>query len=139
MDIAFFYRTILVLISYKPFWPSGAITGAITTPLDVMKTRLMVQVTTSSSRLVLKYRNCIWMIHFICLGLQGSANQYKGLLNCAQTILREEGPAAFLKVWLFLIVFFCPYLFYPSRRFHFMLLSMMSVCRKRLISDLPCV
>ncbi|CAL9195413.1 unnamed protein product [Musa hybrid cultivar] len=49
---------------------AGAITGAITTPLDVMKTRLMVQ---------------------------GSANQYKGLLNCAQTILREEGPAAFLK------------------------------------------
>ncbi|CAL9104947.1 unnamed protein product [Musa textilis] len=49
---------------------AGAITGAITTPLDVMKTRLMVQ---------------------------GSANQYKGILNCAQTILREEGPAAFLK------------------------------------------
>ncbi|XP_072980746.1 S-adenosylmethionine carrier 1, chloroplastic/mitochondrial-like [Typha angustifolia] len=49
---------------------AGAVTGAITTPLDVMKTRLMVQ---------------------------GSQNQYTGLLNCAQTILREEGPAAFLK------------------------------------------
>ncbi|OAY70640.1 S-adenosylmethionine carrier 1, chloroplastic/mitochondrial [Ananas comosus] len=49
---------------------AGAITGAITTPLDVMKTRLMVQ---------------------------GQANQYNGLLSCAQTILREEGPAAFLK------------------------------------------
>nr|XP_010915071.1 S-adenosylmethionine carrier 1, chloroplastic/mitochondrial [Elaeis guineensis] len=49
---------------------AGAITGAITTPLDVMKTRLMVQ---------------------------GSANQYNGLLNCAQTIIREEGPTAFLK------------------------------------------
>ncbi|XP_042454375.1 S-adenosylmethionine carrier 1, chloroplastic/mitochondrial-like isoform X3 [Zingiber officinale] len=49
---------------------AGAITGAITTPLDVMKTRLMVQ---------------------------GSVNQYNGLLNCAQTIFREEGPAAFLK------------------------------------------
>nr|CAD1843791.1 unnamed protein product [Ananas comosus var. bracteatus] len=50
--------------------PKTAITGAITTPLDVMKTRLMVQ---------------------------GRANQYNGLLSCAQTILREEGPAAFLK------------------------------------------
>ncbi|OAY69309.1 S-adenosylmethionine carrier 1, chloroplastic/mitochondrial [Ananas comosus] len=49
---------------------AGAITGAITTPLDVMKTRLMVQ---------------------------GQANQYNGLLSCAQTILREEGPAAFFK------------------------------------------
>ncbi|KAG1335475.1 putative Adenine nucleotide transporter BT1, chloroplastic/mitochondrial [Cocos nucifera] len=49
---------------------AGAITGAITTPLDVMKTRLMIQ---------------------------GSANQYNGLLNCAQTIIREEGPTAFLK------------------------------------------
>ncbi|KAG6490686.1 hypothetical protein ZIOFF_051996 [Zingiber officinale] len=49
---------------------AGAITGAVTTPLDVMKTRLMVQ---------------------------GSASQYKGLINCAQTILKEEGPAAFLK------------------------------------------
>ncbi|XP_074575619.1 S-adenosylmethionine carrier 1, chloroplastic/mitochondrial-like [Curcuma longa] len=48
---------------------AGAITGAVTTPLDVMKTRLMVQ---------------------------GSASQYKGLINCAQTILKE-GPAAFLK------------------------------------------
>lgn len=49
---------------------AGAITGALTTPLDVMKTRLMVQ---------------------------GSANQYNGLLSCAQTIMREEGPTAFLK------------------------------------------
>uniref|UniRef100_A0A0D9ZY29 Mitochondrial carrier protein n=2 Tax=Oryza TaxID=4527 RepID=A0A0D9ZY29_9ORYZ len=49
---------------------AGAITGAITTPLDVMKTRLMVQ---------------------------GSANQYSGIVSCAQTILREEGPGAFLK------------------------------------------
>lgn len=49
---------------------AGAITGAITTPLDVMKTRLMVQ---------------------------GSGNQYNGLLSCAQTIMREEGPTAFLR------------------------------------------
>lgn len=49
---------------------SGALTGAITTPLDVIKTRLMVQ---------------------------GSANQYKGILDCVQTIVREEGPPALLK------------------------------------------
>ncbi|AQK74563.1 S-adenosylmethionine carrier 1 chloroplastic/mitochondrial [Zea mays] len=49
---------------------AGAITGAITTPLDVMKTRLMVQ---------------------------GQGNQYTGIVSCAQTILREEGPKAFLK------------------------------------------
>ncbi|KAM0933452.1 putative mitochondrial carrier protein [Dioscorea sansibarensis] len=49
---------------------AGAITGAITTPLDVMKTRLMVQ---------------------------GSANQYNGLIDCVQTIVREEGSAALLK------------------------------------------
>ncbi|GLT68923.1 hypothetical protein SLA2020_411160 [Shorea laevis] len=49
---------------------AGALTGAITTPLDVVKTRLMVQ---------------------------GSANQYKGISDCVQTIVREEGPSALLK------------------------------------------
>ncbi|XP_022751009.1 S-adenosylmethionine carrier 1, chloroplastic/mitochondrial [Durio zibethinus] len=49
---------------------AGALTGAITTPLDVIKTRLMVQ---------------------------GSANQYKGIFDCVQTIVREEGPTALLK------------------------------------------
>ncbi|XP_027365009.1 S-adenosylmethionine carrier 1, chloroplastic/mitochondrial isoform X4 [Abrus precatorius] len=49
---------------------AGALTGAITTPLDVIKTRLMVQ---------------------------GSANQYKGIVNCVQTIIKDEGPGAFLK------------------------------------------
>ncbi|XP_043696647.1 S-adenosylmethionine carrier 1, chloroplastic/mitochondrial-like [Telopea speciosissima] len=49
---------------------AGALTGGITTPLDVIKTRLMVQ---------------------------GSANQYKGIVNCVQTIVREEGPSALLK------------------------------------------
>ncbi|KAF7128953.1 hypothetical protein RHSIM_Rhsim10G0148000 [Rhododendron simsii] len=49
---------------------SGALTGAITTPLDVVKTRLMVQ---------------------------GSANQYKGIFDCVQTIVKEEGPPALLK------------------------------------------
>ncbi|KAL8160493.1 hypothetical protein V2J09_002030 [Rumex salicifolius] len=49
---------------------AGAMTGAITTPLDVIKTRLMVQ---------------------------GSANQYKGIFDCVSTIAREEGPSALLK------------------------------------------
>ncbi|XP_057529167.1 S-adenosylmethionine carrier 1, chloroplastic/mitochondrial [Amaranthus tricolor] len=49
---------------------AGALTGAITTPLDVIKTRLMIQ---------------------------GSANQYKGIVNCVKTIVREEGPPALLK------------------------------------------
>ncbi|KAL4368174.1 hypothetical protein GQ457_05G008800 [Hibiscus cannabinus] len=49
---------------------AGALTGAITTPLDVIKTRLMVQ---------------------------GSANQYRGIIDCVQTIIREEGPPALLK------------------------------------------
>ncbi|XP_071732983.1 S-adenosylmethionine carrier 1, chloroplastic/mitochondrial-like [Rutidosis leptorrhynchoides] len=49
---------------------AGALTGAITTPLDVIKTRLMIQ---------------------------GSGNQYKGIVDCVQTILREEGSPALLK------------------------------------------
>ncbi|RVW94893.1 putative S-adenosylmethionine carrier 2, chloroplastic [Vitis vinifera] len=49
---------------------SGAITGAITTPLDVIKTRLMVQ---------------------------GSANQYKGIFDCVRTVIREEGTPALFK------------------------------------------
>lgn len=49
---------------------SGALTGAVTTPLDVIKTRLMVQ---------------------------GSANQYTGIVNCVQTIIKEEGAGALLK------------------------------------------
>ncbi|KAM5577529.1 hypothetical protein ABKV19_008059 [Rosa sericea] len=44
---------------------AGALTGVITTPLDVIKTRLMVQ--------------------------------YKGIVDCVQTIVREEGPPALLK------------------------------------------
>ncbi|XP_078432227.1 S-adenosylmethionine carrier 1, chloroplastic/mitochondrial-like [Wolffia australiana] len=49
---------------------AGAFTGAITTPLDVIKTRLMIQ---------------------------GSENQYKGIFDCVQTVVREEGPSALLK------------------------------------------
>ncbi|XP_020249570.1 arginine--tRNA ligase, cytoplasmic-like [Asparagus officinalis] len=29
--------------------------------------------------------------------VQGSGAKYKGLISCAQTIVREEGPAALLK------------------------------------------
>ncbi|KAF9609376.1 hypothetical protein IFM89_015673 [Coptis chinensis] len=49
---------------------AGSLTGAITTPLDVIKTRLMVQ---------------------------GPGNQYKGIFDCVQTIVREEGAPALLK------------------------------------------
>ncbi|XP_023551589.1 S-adenosylmethionine carrier 1, chloroplastic/mitochondrial-like [Cucurbita pepo subsp. pepo] len=49
---------------------SGAITGAITTPLDVIKTRLMIQ---------------------------GSSSQYQGIRDCCRTIMKEEGARAFLK------------------------------------------
>ncbi|PON52682.1 Mitochondrial substrate/solute carrier [Parasponia andersonii] len=49
---------------------AGAITGAITTPLDVIKTRLMVQ---------------------------GSAKQYKGICDCVRTIMRQEGNRVFFK------------------------------------------
>ena len=49
---------------------AGAFTGAVTTPLDVIKTRLMVQ---------------------------GSTAQYKGLVDAFRVILREEGPRAFFK------------------------------------------
>ncbi|KAL6549108.1 putative S-adenosylmethionine carrier 2, chloroplastic [Orobanche hederae] len=48
----------------------GAITGAMTTPLDVIKTRLMVQ---------------------------GSSKQYNGIFHCVNTILREEGSSVFFK------------------------------------------
>ncbi|KAF4365920.1 hypothetical protein G4B88_008393 [Cannabis sativa] len=49
---------------------AGAITGAITTPLDVIKTRLMVQ---------------------------GSAKQYQGICDCVRSIMREEGSHIFFK------------------------------------------
>ncbi|XWS23506.1 hypothetical protein CRYUN_Cryun28dG0019900 [Craigia yunnanensis] len=49
---------------------AGAITGAVTTPLDVIKTRLMVQ---------------------------GSTKRYKGIFDCVRTIMKEEGSQALLK------------------------------------------
>ncbi|XP_050211624.1 S-adenosylmethionine carrier 1, chloroplastic/mitochondrial-like [Mercurialis annua] len=49
---------------------AGAITAALTTPLDVVKTRLM---------------------------LQGSSKQYNGVFDCFRTIVKEEGAHALLK------------------------------------------
>ncbi|KAK6940062.1 Mitochondrial substrate/solute carrier, partial [Dillenia turbinata] len=49
---------------------AGAITGAVSTPLDVMKTRPMVQ---------------------------GTSNQYKGVIDCVRTIVREEGTNSLFK------------------------------------------
>ncbi|XP_042019026.1 S-adenosylmethionine carrier 1, chloroplastic/mitochondrial-like isoform X3 [Salvia splendens] len=54
---------------------AGAITGAVTTPLDMVKTRLMIQ---------------------------GSAKQYDGIFHCVDTIIREEGSSAFFRVSGFL-------------------------------------
>ncbi|KAI4352769.1 hypothetical protein L6164_006990 [Bauhinia variegata] len=49
---------------------AGAVTGAVTTPLDVVKTRLMVQ---------------------------GSQHHYKGISDCIRTIVKEEGAHALFK------------------------------------------
>ena len=49
---------------------AGAFTGLVTTPLDVLKTRLM---------------------------LQGTSGQYRGVLDCATKIVREEGAAALFR------------------------------------------
>lgn len=51
---------------------AGAITGAITTPLDVIKTRLMIQ---------------------------GPEKQYEGIFHCVHSILSEEGTSALFKVY----------------------------------------
>ncbi|KAK2457875.1 S-adenosylmethionine carrier 1, chloroplastic/mitochondrial [Trifolium repens] len=49
---------------------AGAITGAVTTPLDVVKTRLMVQ---------------------------GTQKYYNGICDCVRTIVKEEGAHALFK------------------------------------------
>ena len=50
---------------------AGSITGVATTPLDVIKTRLMTQ---------------------------GSKRTYSGVLDCATKIAQQEGAATFLHV-----------------------------------------
>jgi solute carrier family 25 S-adenosylmethionine transporter 26 len=50
---------------------AGAVTGVLTTPLDVIKTRMMTQ---------------------------GVSGRYSSILDCATKIAKEEGAAAFLKV-----------------------------------------
>ncbi|KAA3461952.1 S-adenosylmethionine carrier 1, chloroplastic/mitochondrial-like [Gossypium australe] len=70
---------------------AGALTGAITTPLDVIKTRLMVQ------KFIYPYGCIIGHNKMRVDYLWGSANQYKGIFDCVQTIIREEGPSALLK------------------------------------------
>ena len=50
---------------------AGAITGVATTPLDVVKTRLMTQ---------------------------GTNKVYSGVYDCVRKIWQEEGSAAFLRV-----------------------------------------
>lgn len=72
----------------------------MTTPLDVVKTRLMIQVLIFHSNL----SESRWMLaddtsFLLDLFYQGSGNQYKGVFDCVQTVVREEGPAALLKVW----------------------------------------
>ena len=51
---------------------AGAVTGLVTTPLDVLKTRLMIQ---------------------------GSSGQYKNVFDCASKIVAQEGAGALLKGW----------------------------------------
>ncbi|WPT16617.1 Putative S-adenosylmethionine carrier 2 [Picochlorum sp. SENEW3] len=51
---------------------AGAATGLVTTPLDVLKTRLMIQ---------------------------GQSGKYKNVWDCAVKICQEEGPRALFKGW----------------------------------------
>ena len=51
---------------------AGAFTGLVTTPLDVLKTRLMIQ---------------------------GASGQYRNVVDCAAQIVRQEGPGALLRGW----------------------------------------
>ena len=51
---------------------AGAVTGLVTTPLDVLKTRLMIQ---------------------------GASGQYKNVFDCASKIVAQEGAGALLRGW----------------------------------------
>ena len=61
---------------------AGSITGVVTTPLDVIKTRLMTQ---------------------------GSKRTYSNVFDCASKIAQQEGYATFLQVRLVALTsqFFC--------------------------------
>jgi hypothetical protein len=52
---------------------AGSFTGLVTTPLDVLKTRLMLQ--------------------------GGRGGQYKGPIDCARQIIQQEGGAALFRGW----------------------------------------
>ena len=66
---------------------AGAITGVATTPLDVIKTRLMTQ---------------------------GRKRTYTGVVDCARKVWADEGPAAFLKVCAGDMLPFCDRLAAPA-------------------------
>ena len=51
---------------------AGAVTGLVTTPLDVLKTRLMIQ---------------------------GTSGQYKNAFDCAAKIVSQEGAGALMRGW----------------------------------------
>ena len=51
---------------------AGAVTGLVTTPLDVLKTRLMIQ---------------------------GSSGQYKNVFDAASQIMKQEGAGALMRGW----------------------------------------
>jgi solute carrier family 25 S-adenosylmethionine transporter 26 len=87
---------------------AGALTGLVTTPLDVLKTRLMLQGTSGECRgtaavgqpplpllraAVALVPPCLLPEHNLAL----AAGQYKGVVDCAAKIIREEGTAAMFR------------------------------------------
>lgn len=96
-------RLLRNLVSFPLY--TGAITGAITTPLDVIKTRLMVQVNFIAFSWFLCSFHLLWglgrallLMFWLLNFLQGPANEYKGIVDCVKSIVREEGTPAFFKV-----------------------------------------
>lgn len=55
------------------------------------------------------FLKCWQDVAYYLLFVQGSGNQYRGIVDCVQTIIREEGPPALIKVRLFLFYFFDKY------------------------------